>query len=184
MFDSFDKGFRQPPYRALSQQAPDVNPFENTPDNYPFDETAGGHEWKHWGGSSPMEALKEYNALDTGTLPMYREFCSWRARQQGVSGDFCMRALCDLLGAASQVPQTSPSNWVTTHLVDLSMSTNPTRTSFRTSARTVFPCLPRAPCCCGPLVVLLVQQNESSPTTDEQPWCVLSRRDIPLGRNR
>lgn len=63
----FDKGFKQPPYRSLEEQSPDENPFAKTPTNYPFDETQGGHEWKHWDGASPMDALHEANALDTGT---------------------------------------------------------------------------------------------------------------------
>ena len=74
VFKGFDKGFKQPPYRSLEEQTPDENPFANTPDNYPFDGTEGGHEWKHWDGDSPMDALKEFNALDTGFLRS--PFCS------------------------------------------------------------------------------------------------------------
>ena len=66
VFQNFDKGFRQPKYRSLEQQASEENPFEKTPSNYPFDETEGGHVWKHWDGDSPMDALHEFNALDTG----------------------------------------------------------------------------------------------------------------------
>jgi len=69
VFQDFDKGFRQPKYRSLEQQAPEENPFEKTPSNYPFDETQGGHVWKHWDGDSPMDALHEFNALDTGEYP-------------------------------------------------------------------------------------------------------------------
>ena len=92
-FKGFDKEFKQPPYRSLEEQGedekvPDENPFENTPDNYPFDETEGGHEWKHWDGDSPMDALKEFNALDTGRfrtpfdaagckIRPRRAFCRW-----------------------------------------------------------------------------------------------------------
>eukprot|EP00802_Teleaulax_amphioxeia_P031393 Tamp_34604.p2 GENE.Tamp_34604~~Tamp_34604.p2 ORF type:complete len:176 (-),score=45.12 Tamp_34604:70-570(-) len=66
VFKDFDNGFKQPPYRSLDEQAPEENPFAKTPTNYPFDETEGGHEWKHWEGDSPMDALSEFNALDTG----------------------------------------------------------------------------------------------------------------------
>ena len=66
VFKKFDNGFKQPPYRSLDEQTPDENPFAKTPKNYPFDETAGGHEWKHWEGDSPVDALNEFNALDTG----------------------------------------------------------------------------------------------------------------------
>ena len=63
VFEGFDRGFKQPPFRALADEE---NPFDETPDNYPFDETAGGHAWKHWDGDSPMQALHESNVLDTG----------------------------------------------------------------------------------------------------------------------
>ena len=68
VFKDFDNGFKQPPYRSLDEQAPEENPFAKTPTNYPFDETEGGHEWKHWEGDSPMDALSEFNALDTGVF--------------------------------------------------------------------------------------------------------------------
>jgi len=46
----------------------------------------GAHVWKHWDGDSPMDALKEFNALDTGmcaslslyirkTINVYIYFC-------------------------------------------------------------------------------------------------------------
>mmetsp|Transcript_39447 Transcript_39447/g.61497 ORF Transcript_39447/g.61497 Transcript_39447/m.61497 type:complete len:157 (-) Transcript_39447:113-583(-) len=63
-FKNFDKGYKAPKYRALKEEE---NPLAEMPDNYPFDETAGGHEWKEWVGDNPMEALHEKNALDMGT---------------------------------------------------------------------------------------------------------------------
>ena len=66
VFDDFDKGYHAPKYHSLAEEK-DENPFDSLPDNYPFNEVAGGHEWQHWDGDSPMDALKEHNVLDTGS---------------------------------------------------------------------------------------------------------------------
>eukprot|EP00960_Hanusia_phi_P052894 761727-Hanusia_phi.AAC.1 len=64
VFEDFDKGYHAPKYHSLAQEE---DPFDSLPDNYPFNEVAGGHEWHHWDGDSPMDALKEHNVLDTGS---------------------------------------------------------------------------------------------------------------------
>ncbi|EKX47595.1 hypothetical protein GUITHDRAFT_162655 [Guillardia theta CCMP2712] len=66
VFEDFDKGYHAPKYHSLAEEK-DENPFDSLPDNYPFNEVAGGHEWHHWDGDSPMDALKEHNVLDTGS---------------------------------------------------------------------------------------------------------------------
>ena len=58
---------------VVREQGEDENPFENTPGNYPFDETEGGHQWKHWDGDSPMGALKEFNAAFVGLVGRQEE---------------------------------------------------------------------------------------------------------------
>jgi len=56
--------------RGDQETADEKDPFvAPPPSNYPFDETAGGHVWKHWGDDedSPMQALRERNVMDDGT---------------------------------------------------------------------------------------------------------------------
>ncbi len=60
VFDNFDS--KDIPHPWTAQKAED-NVYAETPDAYPFNEKIGGHKWKKWVGSSPVEALDEVRRL-------------------------------------------------------------------------------------------------------------------------
>mmetsp|Transcript_81242 Transcript_81242/g.218510 ORF Transcript_81242/g.218510 Transcript_81242/m.218510 type:complete len:162 (+) Transcript_81242:86-571(+) len=82
IFDGFDQKFKQGKFKPIlseenvfdqnsppvshkwNEMRPESNVFDNTPEKYPFNEKVGGHAWKKWEGSNPMQALDEHNVLD------------------------------------------------------------------------------------------------------------------------